>query len=923
MIPESESNSILTQSENQDQGVSPLKFQFTGKWNGKKPSKNDARHTISDWKSNHGLKNLIQCRNHKQATRLCVKDKNLSASANCIQDISSTSGFYIDSDTGLTLGEFKKSEIWQYVCFIQPSYSFDRKISGLEDPEFDSCDRWHATIIFDQECINTENHKAVAAYVMGLLGRKVDASVKDPGRIEFPSGHLVIPVNLEARLNLKEWVEKSEKEKLEQEIKKISWKTKKQSQKNVFPQIDLGQKKAKAKKTESFNSYEESKVELDDEGVAKDNDNFNELLHQWFWNQIIIEKCDGDIRNFFSFYYPHFNFRDRTPDKEKGEKAIIKYDGFNPFSDNSISEQSGSSFVCAVLENQRINWSSRNHNQKSEIYDELQGKNKYGGSVFDFVYLIKKNEKGMYLNGSVRDNLIAIVFEIAKDFKLDQEEIFNFNIGFPWLYKQLCRDFKGKLYAAGWYAKKREVIFWSFDKKFHVWKELILCKFLHTRLIPYIQEFYPYVEKLIVSKMDEKEQKKYKGLFPILQNYFQTYGGNEETELKEYPLENYDYLVFRNGVWNHKTQKLEPNNGQALNTKYLPFDYQPIQDNHATILAYKQFIQSIFDMDLDRQMAESWHIMCVTNKAGKSSHILGIGGVTRSFKTTYVSMINNMLPGLSKEFQGEDIFNRNNNHATAALEGLRAFSIQELHHSSSSDLNRLLNLFGNESSQTLSVNPKNCSIREVNKNFAFTFDFEGDTMELPVGKTGYFRRIVTVKTRQLEDSDRNQIIEMLKTDLSPENMKYLLFWMINQDREKAFQTFKHNSVQEPVIERQRESLAESDTIYAFIRECIEIVEDVNFETDFSEIYLHYLAWCLANQFAHPVMKRKFSKPFRNNLTNPILGINWKENKKESNGKTIYRGLRIKSDLKEMLTPYYNKILFEDVGQNPSSKVSGF
>lgn len=890
----------------------PIAFQYTDIWKGEKP-KGEVFHYKKDWKTASSLESFIEKRNAGLSTRLCVKDLDKSEKGNSKQDISSSAGFFIDGDGDMTIGQLKQTELWQYVAFIQPSCSFVEGTHGYLN-DIDTWRKFHAYIFFDKPSLTDYTiHEKITAYCFKkVLGfdciivdkngnQKVDTGVFDAGRIDFFSKQKIVEINLDARLPLVRYFGLAEAwEEETQASKKV--KSKKSNKKNVFPKATGKEslpESNQASSTQTLTNYELSNTDVELESST-----FTDLIHNWLWEEVIINACDGDVREFFNYYYD-FKFKERATDKVDGDCDVVKYDGFNPFSDTNSS---GNSFTVAVLENGVINWYDRSNNAVITNQDDSI---KAGGSPIDFVYQYKKEYQNLYEHGTPQDNFIAVVMGIANDFGVPCPDL---KIGFKWLYNQLCRDFKAKLYRSGWESKSDRSYYYIFNPAFGIWQDVSLHN-LTPILVRHVESNYPEAELRILSQMDEKEVKSYakKGLSGILSAKFKNYGGSKDTELLSHPLDDYEYLAFNNGLWNHRTQKLEENKGQAFNRAYLPFNYELVDDSNPVIVAYKDLINTMFDNDVDRELALSWHIMAVTNKAGLSNHLFGVSGVSNTFKSTYGIIIKNMFGKMAMQFKTEDIFNPNNSHALAQLENLRAFNIQELKHDGKNkDLTGILDYFGNASSETITINPKFQPAREIPRNFAFTFDYEGDNLQLPFGKTGYYRRIVTVKTKSdFPKSDKDKLISYIKPggvmDLkSSKKMQTLLCWMIQQNRDEAVNKFDELKVNDRALERQRDSLAESDTVYAFTRECIDVDNNNETKQTFAVIFEYYKVWCGANDYDFPVAKKTFSTNFKKYLTNELLGFDWKGTDKKSNSKIVYRGLKLNDEKAVMLDRERNK-----------------
>ena len=697
---------------------------------------------------------------------------------------------------------------------------------------------------------------------------------------------------------------------------------------NIAPvQTDTPKEKVKKVSAKNRNSFPKSPVNTVTKPenttpvldyISRDADenssNISEILNDWLITSVIPSACSGEVTEFFNRYYD-FNFKERNTDKKSGDRDIIKYEGNNPFSDTNTT---GSSFTFSVLENGYIVWSDRKNADESTVITN-NNQEKHGGTLLDFVYLYSKQYLGLFQHGTASENLIAVAIKISNDFGVEMPEL---NCGINWLYRQVCRDFKGKLYRAGWMSSKKEHFYLLFDTGFKRWRFFISNKL--TAVINHINDNYSVVKMWIISKAlrdlaDEKITKaQYKAIVEkdlasqIINKLNSNYAGSSDVEMEEYPLEDYDYLPFQNGIFNHKTQELEVNIGQGFNRKVLPFDYENVTDDHPVIVAYNYYIDSIFDNPIFNKLARAWHIMAVTNQAGKSGMCFGIGGKTFTFKTSYHSLITNMFANMAVNFDVDDVFN-NNAHSSSQLEGLRAFNIQELNDAAdTASLKKILSKFGNTNVKHIPINPKNEAMRLIPNNFAFTFDYEGDTITLPnTGKTGYFRRMITVRTTDnLSEDVGNTLKEMFDNGgiLGSENARYLLCWLIKQNGKAALSEFRKLSESKEVIENQSESLAESNDTYRFMRESMVFTDDDS-EMFTKDLYKWFECWCAENGIKYPMSNRRFFASLKNLMSNKRFGVRKTLETKIYNGQKIYIGLSINDEMKATLQKRFDRLSF--------------
>jgi phage/plasmid-associated DNA primase len=824
--------------------TNPVKFQVTSVL---KKGLNSS-HNIRDWETIEGFDSYFRCRKNGLGTRLCVKDLFKSEKGNSKIDISCTAGFYIDCDTGMSIAEFREHELYEYVSIIQPS-------SSWKGDDIDSCDRWHATLIFDVAQTDTSRHEVVSESILKGMFLKTDTSVFDAGRVAFSSKNPPILINREARLPFEDYYQRGLI--YLESIKDLK-----------LPKVPKAENKPaigaqRAAKINNLIGSQLPKIESDR--------TLN--LNNWVAD-LVRDRCDGNWCEFFNSYYD-FNFKPRTNDKVGGDDSIEKWEGMNPFSDTNTS---GSSFTFSVLDNDRIVWFARSGNADVVTID---GEIKNGGSVIDFVYLFKKSLH-QYQHGTAQDNLNAVIYGMARDFDYEPPKL---NVGINWLAQQVCRDLKSTLKVAEWGEISASESFQFYYKNGNdIFKQYCLKK-ISINLASHSEENYP---DACLSIMENT--KKFKG-FPVA---FQNWFSNNEPDLEVYnerPEPNWRFIPFQNGLYDLVEKKLIPNNGEGLNSKKISFDYREIDSNHIGIKAFKEWINFWIGEGFLADYLRDYAIACWQGNAWQITTFPCIYGKSETGKSTYGETIKYIFPtnmGLVLSDSRLPI-NSNSQHGTAELEGKFLWTMEEIKQTENSDLNNLLSLFGKDSDKRISINPKGQECREIKKYFGLICDSEL-IPQLPKSKEGLFRRMRFFNS--FKSTDVPKILDLL--EIIRKYREEIYCWALQQNFDSIKKNIDEIASNEYFKSQAEEIQKDNDDLSGFISEVLIITNDLKDKLDTDAIYVRYQEWCIKDGYK-ALNKKSFMKYIIPKLTDHNA---WKKNEKtfyESSGKRIMKGLLINCD----------------------------
>lgn len=810
-----------------------FKFQIHKIWIGKPPLEKRNLNTPRNWENKQGVENFIKAREEGKSTRMALGTK--------ANEITETYGFYIDSDGSLTIGELKKSELWEYILGVQASDSYTYEFSPLT---MDVCNKFHGWFIFDKPCANREQHKKITKYIFKeKLNTTVDASVTNPDRIEYGSRHRPIIINLSARFPL-----------------------------DKFTIIYHDFEKRRLKDT---NLRIKSQPKSIDEYFVDNNEEkaLSELLKDWVYEEIFCNVCDMDITKIFSLY-------DHRLNKEPSDGSYLqKYTGYNPF---SSTNSSGKSFVCGLHEDKAITWNDR----KGEVEIIHDNEIKTGGTIFDYFFCYYQKYEGRFLSTTLPDNLYAVVSIVCDHFGVDYPSFMN--PGFSWLASQIIKDISNNTFIASWgnYSKEEKTIYFAFVPEAKFYKLLSLKKLADEVVFPRFNQYKAAIKK--INEIYLKKSGGEKGFdWSIFIKKFNSIIKTTNTFkiFHQYPKPSLDYWVFQNGVFNMNTKRLEPNYGQALNFSILNFDY--IEPNEEIGRAFHFWIDKVLlDNYYRSTFVKNFMILCALNRGFQCASFPYFFGVKGTGKSTPGELFIKIFGDSGFVVTGTLPLNPNNNHASIMLENKSVWVIKELSEGKNVRLDDLLDLYGIDNR-----NPERWVIRTGNPKgekpvqFRFYAGLIADSENVPKvfsDKDGIYRRARFLKLykREFTEEETNNLDYIFQND------KMLFCYWINHDYQTVLNEFKKVYKHPDVLADHKEVVEANSTIPAFFD--ISLIPQPGNKLDRQIIYDRYCGWCNANREI-PLKARHFYKSLKKYLEEQNISVEFDI---RSNGKYLWRGLAL-------------------------------
>lgn len=514
------------------------------------------------------------------------------------------------------------------------------------------------------------------------------------------------------------------------------------------------------------------------------------------------------------------------------------------------------------------------------------------GNILGYWLMVGKAEKvypeDMTLKGNGFIRVVTDLFnhfgvELPKSLIKKKATIQEDGLNITWLCNKLCEDLKDTLFIAGWEGLKESAKYYYFDGESY---DVYCLTELSKKLKTIANQKYPEVEERLIERSLNEKGFKFKGLHTEICNWF---AANEAplTKLSYRPDSNWRYFPFSNGLYDTVDKKLIPNDGRAFNTKIICSEYSVVSDDNPGVLALKSWLKNWMQLDVKADYLLSYAVICSQGRANEIKSFPLIYGNKGTGKSSFGSTIASLF---SKDLRlvlinSKEPLNPTNNHNTASLENKFLWTLKEIGHSDSTDLNKLLDYFGEDNQdETISINPKQQEVREVPKLFGLIADSENKP-SLPKGKEGFYRRF-----KFMESYYYPQAVNFIA--IIKEHKESVFNWMLQQDFNThkdiitACENHEYFQQQAKTIQRENSDLA------AFIEDCFDISNeeiDAHIHTD---LYHLYRQWAIKS--GEKVLSvRSFGKFFKKTL----LTFDWLENTKESNGKTKYRGFKCKPEIR--------------------------
>jgi energy-coupling factor transporter ATP-binding protein EcfA2 len=594
-------------------------------------------------------------------------------------------------------------------------------------------------------------------------------------------------------------------------------------------------------------------------------------------NAIIDEKLEGDWSKVFCLIDHKFQVK-----KEN------QLDGLNPFSETN---NSGTSFTI-TLENdeQPPVWSSR-CGVPSEYQDAHNNSN--GGDVIAYWLMVHR----VFAKEQGRINPFAKAKTIKQQYAMAYDDICKFFGVQPLdftlakansinnMMLQVCEDLQNVLFSVEWGDTAKDNTHTYYYKNGSGFFITYSLKKLSLKIVEYLDIHYPDFEPAMIERSLTDKNFKWKGLNQEITNWF----NNNHAPLNiltTRPNWKTEYIPFENGLYHTRLKKLEENNGQAFNTGIISKPFMLVEDSHPGVVAFKKWITEWLDTGCKSDYITNYIIIAAQGRANEVSSFPCIFGKKGTGKSTLGSIVTAIFPhelGVCLTNSKQPL-NPNNNHGEAELENKFIWTIKEISQHSSSSMDKLLDFFGEDNDKEyLTINPKGREQKQISKLFGLIADSE-KIPQLPKAKKGYYRRFVFI-----ESSYAPQVVDYIK--IIKEYSHEVYCWLIAQDFDKAKATLLEALKDEYFMEKTKEVQKENSDLAQFVERCFEVTNTDEDKHQGQDIFRLYMQWCTIENM-RSLDSRVFAKFFKSSLED----FDWNEKTTRTNGKTLYRGLKLREDV---------------------------
>ena len=566
------------------------------------------------------------------------------------------------------------------------------------------------------------------------------------------------------------------------------------------------------------------------------------------------------------------DFYDLYPHKFKD--FGVKAKGCNPF---SATNDSGESFV---LFDDDEDLPPRWHDGTKSTTET---------TLIEYFYRLGRLA-GKYQNVSLKNGFKTICFDICQHFDIPQFSFSHRKVSglldtVNSLMFQICEDLRDVLYIVEWgTTSKDNTIIFYYKNGDDIFVEYCLKK-LALKLKDYVNKTYPYFDEQMQAKMADDKKFKYKGLVREMENWFQN-NQSPLKVLKKRPFWDVRYIPFVNGLYDTIEKKLIPNDGRAFNTGIIECEYFPISDDNPGVLALKNWLNTWMPETHKHGYILNYLKICAQGRANEITNFPCIYGKRGTGKSTLGSVAASIFPsdlGLTL-IDSKQPLNPSNNHGEAELENKFLWTVTEIGQTAQTSMDKILSFFGQDNKQTmLSINPKNQETRQSPKWFGLIADSE-KIPQMPKSKGGYYRRFVFIESRYAPE-----VVEFIKIVKQYAHEVYC--WLIQQNFDDA-KTELNECLSNPYFaEKAKEVQKENSDLDQFIDRCFEVSNEENDKHSGSDLFNLYMQWC-SRENMKALDSRVFAKYFKSALED----FDWVENTTRSNGKTVYRGFKLRSDM---------------------------
>jgi phage/plasmid-associated DNA primase len=601
-------------------------------------------------------------------------------------------------------------------------------------------------------------------------------------------------------------------------------------------------------------------------------------------DHLLIGKMNGDARLLYSLHGDKLYFTPRDP--EQGE--VCRYATSNLF---SSTNKSGESFMIIHEEGLLPRfW------DKSGEFDERHqdGYSSNHGTYLDYYFHvmsprgrfigIERQSDGGYPKGFFK----VLVEDIITTYDLPEFDWHCLDVEMGELTNHLFEWCKGKIFYMG---KGCYFAFSSLHKKWAIQSDIDST---------YSDSIREYVEDNYSSRTVYQINGKRKVLVDIrnlpINTLFSMIRKNYNVSGDELPVDNIDYIPFKNGLYDVKNKELLVNDGRAFNRHIIPWNYTPESIDIKIIETLKQYL-SEFANDSEGVVSEIlfiWLMLNCQRQAYSSTYGVFLFGDSGVGKTVYLMLIAKLLNGFMMSSSGVSealpsgyactpdrlSLIRNDSHATATLENRTSVLIPELTKNLPNGLDALGFLFeylGNEAKTTININQKYQPSRTVTHRMGFTFDNE----QIPTIKSevkGNFRRVIFLPFRDASGGNVSTFYKAFhKRYLSviDANLESIFNYAITLDTQvltdRLTELKEHPSIKNYVTEVRRDN----DSVLDFVDDHLVITNNMEDKLSWDAVY-NGMEKVNNNKYVkNATKKRTFINMITERLTDKMYNLGWK------------------------------------------------
>lgn len=857
------------------------------------------------WNLEEGVDNLFKRVNEGYTVQFGVNTTSTQ-----VDDIEYFDGFFIDYD-----GWDKKNDcpiegiatieeilelpfVKEHCLFYQLSFS--------NRPEALSV---HLFFLFDKRTRNFKHHHLSAKLATKILTEQIgnrggfdEAVTNNVGQVCFAGRGEAYAINLEATpINLEVFVEEAE----ELGIKPTAAIANRQAKR------DGVEPPKKATKPQAKN-LEPKKNQPTPESAKTDNnseyDDSGDGITNWALRRIQTDIIDGKLESNWSAIYCLYDHNWKTSSRAIDAAAIAQLDGSNPF---SSTNGSGGSFTITKYDN----------DLPPVFYDrsggfeatDINGNLKSGGNIIEYVFALMRTENGLpkYVTKNSNGKYILDSELFKKNFKEPIKYLYKHFGLKPLDFRKYSKKENGgsndfdellKEIVDECYEKFHNKVIFLQDREYFAWVNKRKKWEILTGIDkPFAAVFSPYIEERWGRDIcnNPKVRQTVLGAFK---------NGNESDRI---PTQDINYIPLNNGLFDIKTKKLIPNEGQAFNTNTLPWNFNPESiptDDDPVIKKFKQYWGWWACSDVKGKLLLNWIILVLQFRAWQTEKIMGLIGESGKGKSTYSFLINALMNGATLE---QDKWTPNTdgyavkpqterlvsdyNHNTSVLEGKMHVFLEELKGGYADKAPSILkNLSGNVANRSLTINRKGEHERTIKFMAGTTFDCE-KMIKLPPDEKGYWRRIVFILINQDAGTWKDGELPL---DCFYENLEKIAIWCLMQDGKVVLKEFLELS-EDPSIKKDVSDIRfENDTMAQFIIDNYEFTDDELDVVALEDIHLLFNRIRQQNGYGKELENRKyFGDRLKSKITDASLGFNWKGKSKQIGKKkaTYYTHLKLIND----------------------------